>query len=201
VTRRMSQSNKTPHITPAVPTPTAIAATTRTRGLVVKSPRRYGGIDLDTCRDPETGTIEPWAAEIIQRFNTYGEISPSQAGIKLFFTYTTDDLPMLRAAMGRAKYGKEFKCGNGNHPRAIEVHLANRYFCVTEQHLPGTPVELRRIPAATLLWVLTAAGPAFAKAGNTKTGGNGQDNSRSAIAFRKAVAMRRNVSDAASYLK
>lgn len=35
------------------------------------------GIDLDTCRDPKTGVIEPWAREIIDRFGSYTEISPS----------------------------------------------------------------------------------------------------------------------------
>src|ERR1700757_167920 len=36
-----------------------------------------GGIDLDTCGDPKTGNIEAWAAEVIRRFKTYTEISPS----------------------------------------------------------------------------------------------------------------------------
>jgi primase-polymerase (primpol)-like protein len=45
-----------------------------------------GGIDLDTCRDPETGHIEAWADDIIRRFKTYAEISPSGTGVKLFFT-------------------------------------------------------------------------------------------------------------------
>src|SRR5689334_6606414 len=36
-----------------------------------------GGLDLDTCRDPETGVLQPWAEEIVQRFETYWEVSPS----------------------------------------------------------------------------------------------------------------------------
>ena len=43
------------------------------------------GIDLDSCRDPNTETIADWAAEVINRFDTYAEISPSETGIKLFF--------------------------------------------------------------------------------------------------------------------
>jgi len=42
------------------------------------------GLDLDSCIDPQTG-IADWANEIITRFNTYGEISPSGKGVKLFF--------------------------------------------------------------------------------------------------------------------
>ena len=33
-------------------------------GCVIVKP--YVGIDLDKCRNPETGEIEPWALEIIQ---------------------------------------------------------------------------------------------------------------------------------------
>jgi primase-polymerase (primpol)-like protein len=45
------------------------------------------GIDLDTCRDDETGAIEPWASEIIDRFASYTEISPSWTGVKIYFLY------------------------------------------------------------------------------------------------------------------
>lgn len=43
------------------------------------------GIDLDACRDKGAGAIEPWAQEIIDRFATYTEISPSGTGVKVFF--------------------------------------------------------------------------------------------------------------------
>jgi putative DNA primase/helicase len=153
--------------------------------------RSIGGIDLDTCRDKETGKIEPWAMEIIERFDTYTELSPSQRGVKLFFTYAADDLPTLRATMGIAKWGKQFKRGDGQHPPAIELHLGNRYFAVTNQHLPGTPVEFRDIPVESLLWVLKEAGPAFIKANKTETNSSSTDNSRSAKAFRKATLFKR----------
>src|SRR4051812_31982196 len=58
-----------------------------------------GGIDLDTCCD-EDGTFEPWALDVIERFGSYTEISPSGTGAKVFFQYRTDDLPEIRAAMG-----------------------------------------------------------------------------------------------------
>src|SRR5215468_10117180 len=40
-----------------------------------------GGVDLDTCRAPD-GTITPWAREIIERFASYCEVSPSDTGCK-----------------------------------------------------------------------------------------------------------------------
>ena len=43
----------------------------------------YAGIDLDKCRNPETGEIKEWAWEIIKRFNSYTEISPSGTGIHI----------------------------------------------------------------------------------------------------------------------
>ena len=43
----------------------------------------FCGIDLDHCRDPETGEIAAWAWEIISRFNSYTEISPSGTGVHI----------------------------------------------------------------------------------------------------------------------
>ena len=39
------------------------------------------GIDLDNCR--HNGTLKPWAQEIVNRFATYTEVSPSGSGVKL----------------------------------------------------------------------------------------------------------------------
>ena len=44
-------------------------------GLVFTKDDYFCGVDLDGCRDPETGEIEPWAQEIVQEFNSYTEIS------------------------------------------------------------------------------------------------------------------------------
>lgn len=38
--------------------------------------------DLDDSYDPETGEVAPWAMEIIERLETYTEISPSGKGIR-----------------------------------------------------------------------------------------------------------------------
>lgn len=149
-----------------------------------------GGVDLDTCRASD-GTIEPWAREVIERFASYSETSPSGTGFKVFFRYPAADLPELRAAMG-TQHGREFKRGGGDHPPAIELHLSNRYFAVTGQHLDGTPDGLAIAGNETLLWLIREAGPNFArKDSEAKPKSNGSDNSRSAIAFRKGGAMRR----------
>lgn len=121
---------------------------------------QLGGIDLDTCRDPETGRIETWARDVIDLIPTYAEISPSKTGTKLYFRYHADDLPELRKAMG-TDYGKLWQRGGGEHPPAIELHLGRRYFAVTDDHLAGTPKTIEAIPTETLLRLIREVGPRF----------------------------------------
>ena len=149
-----------------------------------------GGIDLDTCRD-DSGTLAPWALEVVDRLASYAEVSPSGTGAKVFFTYSADDLPELLATMG-TKGGKVFKRPGGDHPPAIEVYLAGRYFAVTGQHLDNTPAELRRVPLADLMWLLKAAGPAFASPAQKQQRRASSDGSRSAIAFSIARQVKRD---------
>ncbi len=157
-----------------------------------------GGVDLDTCRDPATGAVAPWAAEMVARLGTYAEISPSGTGLKSFFLYNITDLPAFHDAMGSAQHGKQFKRSGGDHPPAIELYLDRRYFAVTDQHFDGTPLDLRVVPAGDILWILRDAGPAFAKAGDRGAGSTakgsthgGADQSRSAAAFRLGMKLRR----------
>ncbi|MBD0275874.1 MAG: DUF3987 domain-containing protein, partial [Acetobacteraceae bacterium] len=131
-------------------------------GAVAERPGvSLGGVDLDTCRDPATGALKPWAAEVIARLGSYAEVSPSGTGLKVYFTYATEDLTALRAAMG-TEHGRSFKRGSGDHPPAIELHIGNRYFAVTDLHLDGTPADIRPVPLETLLWLIYVTGPAFA---------------------------------------
>lgn len=102
-----------------------------------------GGIDLDSCRNT-TGVIEPWAQAVIDRFDTYAEVSPSGTGVKLFFTFATVDLPAIEKLFGD-QYGRAFKKTNGSdHPPAIEIYRGRRYFAVTEQTVREGRLPLRR---------------------------------------------------------
>ena len=116
-----------------------------------------GGIDLDTCRNPETGEIEPWAKEVIDRFQTYAEVSPSETGVKLFFTYALADKPEIDRLFD-GKHGRSFKNGNGEHPPAIEIYRSNRFFTVTEEEI-GPHKFLRQVSVTDLRWLLTDAAP------------------------------------------
>jgi putative DNA primase/helicase len=152
------------------------------------------GVDLDTCRDQATGIFEPWAAEVIDRFESYTEISPSGTGCKVFALVGDAALAEVRAAT-EIKYGKTFARRNGaaEHPPAIEVHIGNRYFAVTDQRLDNSPAELAIVPPEALLWLLCEHGPAFASAasGTAKGKTGGTDKSRSATAFGKGAELRR----------
>ena len=148
-----------------------------------------GGVDLDTCRDPATGALAPWAAEVVATLGSYTEVSPSGTGVKVYFTYATEDLAALRAAMG-TEHGRSFKRGKGEHPPAIELHIGNRYFAWTGQHLDGTPADLRPVALETLLWLIRVAGPDFAAAGAAGRSGTRRRPGRTMTRSRRACGPR-----------
>ena len=83
-------------------------------GFVFTHADPYVGIDLDDCIS-EDGKLEDWAEEILSKFGTYAEVSPSGRGVKLI-------------------------C-KGSIPSAlktdqIEIYETLRYFTVTGHHVP-----------------------------------------------------------------
>jgi putative DNA primase/helicase len=143
------------------------------------------GIDLDSCRAEET--IADWALEIIERFDTYAEISPSQSGIKLFFLMRNNDWNRLHEFIGR-KTRKPFSAGEH---KEVAIDTA-RFYAVTAQRLETSPVELRVIPFSDVEWFVTVAGVNYLARhykANGKGGGNGsaphqRDESGSGYGFR-----------------
>ena len=77
------------------------------------------GIDLDHCRDPQTGTIALQALTIIKQLNSYTETSPSGTGVHIL---VLGSLPP-----GRRRKG------------SIEMYGEDRYFTITGAHHPTTP--------------------------------------------------------------
>ncbi len=105
-------------------------------GFVFSKDDPYVGIDLDDCRDPDTGKIQPWTAEqrakfagsvpdpvrIIASLGTFAEVSPSGTGYKVF---------------GRGEaHGKRCRKGSFEH------YDKGRYFTITGHKLPGSPATL-----------------------------------------------------------
>ncbi len=52
-------------------------------GFVFCSGDPYTGVDLDGCRDPESGEVKAWAAEIVSSLGGYTELSPSGKGLHI----------------------------------------------------------------------------------------------------------------------
>ncbi|HEY3911584.1 MAG TPA: hypothetical protein VGM07_17110 [Stellaceae bacterium] len=141
-------------------------------GMSLDDEFAMGGVDLDNCVGPD-GTIAPWAVEIIARFGSYAEISPSGTGVKIFFRYRLADRPKLLAKMDGAEHGKQYKRAGKEsdyHASGIELYISNRYFTVTFNPLPNLPDELRVVDADTILWVICEAGPRYQNGGQTVDG-------------------------------
>ena len=62
-------------------------------------------IDLDGCRDPNTGELAPHAKTIAKAFDSYVEVSPSRTGLKVFFMAE----PGLPGRVFSPAKGKEIK--------------------------------------------------------------------------------------------
>ena len=77
-----------------------------------------GFTDLDHCRNRETGEIAEWAWEIVRKFNSYCEASPSGTGVHLYW-------------LGSVPNAK--KVGN------VEIYDRGRYSTLSGQHIVGTP--------------------------------------------------------------
>lgn len=94
----------------------------------------FVGIDLDGCRDPETGALAEWARSIVLDFKTYAEVSPSLTGVKLFAA------GRLLFKSGRKVELKDIERTCDKAP-AIEIYDHGRYFAVTGMKLSGVAAE------------------------------------------------------------
>ena len=88
------------------------------------------GVDLDDCRDPGTGELDSWARDIVERLDSYTEVSPSGRGIHVLLE---GELPP-----GRNRRG------------AVEMYDEARFFTVTTDHLEDTPRTVERRQDALL---------------------------------------------------
>jgi hypothetical protein len=102
-------------------------------GFVLHSDLQIVAIDLDGCRNPETGEIELEAQTIIDRFASYTEVSPSGAGVRIFvFGVLPCNGRKVKAPWKRADEKAE-----------IEAASNAKYMTVTGHHIEGTPRELQ----------------------------------------------------------
>ncbi len=81
-------------------------------GFVFCSGDPFVGVDLDKCRNPETGDIELWAREILESFEApiHVEVSPSGTGIHII---------------------TQGVCKDGVNTKRVEVYGQDRFFTMT----------------------------------------------------------------------
>jgi hypothetical protein len=137
------------------------------------------GIDLDGCFDSKSRCIEPWAKEVLDRLNTYAEVSPSGKGIKLFFRSRDHE------AIVELMHGKKRRAFTTGEHCEIALDRA-RYYAVTEDRLDDYPATLSAVPIEDVRWLLEEAGPGFLDFHRTGTAPNRvrRDDSGSGHAFR-----------------
>ena len=79
-------------------------------------------IDLDACRNPATGDIAPRALDIINRFSSFTEVSPSGTGVHIWIK-------------GKLPPG-------GRKKGSIEIYDSRRFMTVTGHTLVWTPTTV-----------------------------------------------------------
>jgi putative DNA primase/helicase len=109
-------------------------------GFVFTSGDPYCGVDLDHCRDPDTGEIAAWAQRIIETLASYTEVTPSATGLHVL-------VQGVLPPTGRKK-------------GAIEMYSHARFFTMTGWHLPSTTRSIEaRLEVLTALHAATFGTP------------------------------------------
>jgi primase-polymerase (primpol)-like protein len=97
-------------------------------GFVFTDADPYVGIDLDDCRDPDTGRLSGVAVEIVMHLQSYTEISPSGTGLHVIARGALPD--------GARRRG------------SVEMYDTKRFFTMTGDRLVATPTTVCTRPRA-----------------------------------------------------
>lgn len=84
----------------------------------------FFGVDIDHCRNKETGTISDFATEIIQTLDSYTEISPSGTGIHII-------------CKGKIPEGER-----KNDKLGLEMYESGRFFTITGENLDDGHIDV-----------------------------------------------------------
>lgn len=99
-------------------------------GFVFSKDDPFVGIDLDDCRDAGSGELTGWATSIIKGLDTYGEVSPSGTGVKL---WAEGRLPVDNSGQRTRWEGGE-----------VEIYQHGRFFAVTGHRLESSPSKINK---------------------------------------------------------
>lgn len=129
-------------------------------GFMFSADDPFCGIDLDGCRNPETGEVSLWAREIIQRFDSYTEMSPSKTGVKIFIIGSKPECRRNKVRLDQPMVSTKIP--------GIEVYDSVRYFAVTGWKLQGMPTTIEERPEA-MQWLAETYLPIDAPTGEEQT--------------------------------
>jgi putative DNA primase/helicase len=90
-------------------------------GYVFSEEDPFLGVDLDDVLDPDTGEIQSWAANVVEKLDSYAEISPSGTGVHIIM---------------RGKIPANRKRG------PLEIYDHAHFFTITGKRLSGTPKQI-----------------------------------------------------------
>ena len=99
-------------------------------GFVFTKDSGFVGIDLDKCRDPETGETEAWAKAILNELSSYTELSQSGLG---WHAIVRGSLPE-----------------GGNRKGRVEMYDRDRYFVMTGKRASNSCEEVQIRDLTTL---------------------------------------------------
>jgi putative DNA primase/helicase len=102
-------------------------------GYILSPSQEISGIDLDHAIDVETSELFPWADDIVQRLNSYSEISPSGSGVRIFVK------GKLPAELGG---GRKIDGVGEAGAWGIEAYCKARFVTVTGRKLGDAPIHI-----------------------------------------------------------
>jgi hypothetical protein len=93
-------------------------------------------IDLDGCRDKETGIIHPLVQHWIDQSHSYAEISQSGTGVKLYLRGTIPgNKPIINTNV-------PWRTSPDQEHIGIELYAENKFIAITGNKIPGCPSEI-----------------------------------------------------------
>ena len=132
-------------------------------------------LDLDSCRDPQTGEVAEWAKKLIAKCkNSWTEVSPSGTGLHVF-VFVRHLVPMR----SKVRVAETPMCETKTPELQVFGLGPAQYIAFTGDHLEGTDAYVRTLD--DLSWLIEEFGMQAEKATEVMPEGRGGAPSRDAI--------------------
>lgn len=107
-------------------------------GFVFSPSDKYVFVDLDGCRDPDTGIIDSWALEIVEKLNSYTAVSISDTGLHVYIEASED----VRNRIDSGRKQPVDAQPHGDKKPAVEIYAHHKYAALSGKRLDGSPTEI-----------------------------------------------------------